>query len=96
MSRFQQKLIPILTLFFLLYTNFVNAAPPGGYSLVWSDEFNGSTGTAPNPANWGYDTGATGWGNNELENYTTSTANSQIVGDINATDGKSLAIITLW
>ena len=43
--------------------------------LVWSDEFNGANGTAPNPNYWAYDTGQTGWGNNELENYTNSTAN---------------------
>jgi beta-glucanase (GH16 family) len=41
-------------------------------TLVWSDEFN-ATGTAaqsqPNPLNWTYDTGAGGWGNQELETY---------------------------
>jgi beta-glucanase (GH16 family) len=39
-------------------------------TLVWSDEFNGATApSAPNPKNWTYDTGAGGWGNNELETY---------------------------
>ncbi len=40
-------------------------------TLVWSDEFNNTTGAIaqPNPALWTYDTGASGWGNNELENY---------------------------
>ncbi len=38
--------------------------------LVWSDEFNGTAPqSAPNPANWIYDTGGGGWGNNELETY---------------------------
>ena len=69
--------------------------PPAGYSLYWSDEFNGAVGSAPNGANWTYDTGDGGWGNAELENYTTSLQNSQIVADPNATDGKSLAIIAL-
>ncbi|HEY1646782.1 MAG TPA: family 16 glycosylhydrolase [Terracidiphilus sp.] len=43
---------------------------PSG-TLVWSDEFNNSTGAnaQPNPAVWTYDTGAGGWGNNELEDY---------------------------
>lgn len=68
---------------------------PSGYGLTWSDEFNGSIGSAPNSNNWAYDTGDGGWGNSELENYTTSTANSQIVADANATDGKSLAIIAV-
>lgn len=48
------------------------------YSLVWSDEFN--TPGAPDPAKWGYDTGGGGWGNNELEYYTTRTDNA-IVSD---------------
>jgi len=50
-----------------------------GWQLVWSDEFNGAAGTPPNPANWNYDTGhgnPYGWGNGELENYTSSTANA--------------------
>ncbi len=71
------------------------AAPPPGYNLVWSDEFNGAVGSAPNPSNWTYDTGAGGWGNNELENYTNSTANARIVADPNATDGEALAIIAI-
>lgn len=41
--------------------------------LVWSDEFNGSG--APDGTKWGYDTGGGGWGNQELETYTTSTNN---------------------
>jgi beta-glucanase (GH16 family) len=40
-------------------------------TLVWSDEFNEATTTsvAPSSLNWIYDTGAGGWGNNELETY---------------------------
>jgi beta-glucanase (GH16 family) len=43
---------------------------PSG-TLVWSDEFNNSTGAnlAPNPQVWTYDTGNSGFGNQELENY---------------------------
>lgn len=43
---------------------------PSG-TLVWSDEFSNSTGAnaQPNPAVWTYDTGAGGWGNDELEDY---------------------------
>jgi hypothetical protein len=37
-------------------------------SLVWSDEFDG---TAVNTNDWTYETGSSGWGNNELQNYTT-------------------------
>jgi beta-glucanase (GH16 family) len=39
--------------------------------LVWSDEFTNTTGVnaQPDPSIWTYDTGATGWGNSELETY---------------------------
>jgi beta-glucanase (GH16 family) len=40
-------------------------------TLVWSDDFDNSSGTnaAPNPAIWTYDTGTNCCGNNELEDY---------------------------
>jgi beta-glucanase (GH16 family) len=43
---------------------------PSG-TLVWSDEFANSTtsNAAPNPLVWTYDTGNSGFGNSELENY---------------------------
>jgi beta-glucanase (GH16 family) len=43
---------------------------PSG-TLVWSDEFSNTTNVnaQPNPAVWTYDTGAGGYGNNELEDY---------------------------
>ena len=43
---------------------------PSG-ALVWSDEFTNSTGSnaQPNPLVWTYDTGNSGFGNQELENY---------------------------
>lgn len=37
-----------------------------GYQLVWNDEFEGS---ALNTQYWSYETGAGGWGNNELQYY---------------------------
>jgi beta-glucanase (GH16 family) len=48
------------------------------WQLVWSDEFNQPDGSAPNPANWGYDIGNGGWGNEELEYYTSRTNNARI------------------
>ncbi len=42
-------------------------------TALWSDEF--SVNGAPDPTKWGYDTGAGGWGNNELQNYTTRPEN---------------------
>lgn len=45
-----------------------------GYTLVWSDEFSGTT---LDGNTWNYETGngSGGWGNNELEYYTNSTKN---------------------
>ncbi len=49
----------------------VQAGPP---TLVWSDEFD--TDGSPDPAKWGYDIGTgNGWGNNELEYYTSRPEN---------------------
>jgi len=48
-------------------------APP--WRLVWSDEFSGASGSPVDGTKWGFDTGGGGWGNAELENYTTRTEN---------------------
>jgi beta-glucanase (GH16 family) len=48
----------------------------GTYSLVWSDEFNGTNGSAPDSTKWTLETGGNGWGNNELEYYTNRTENA--------------------
>jgi hypothetical protein len=54
-------------------TGYLSSTYYPGYTLVWSDEFNGSS---INTNNWNYETGGNGWGNNELEYYTNSTDNS--------------------
>lgn len=55
----------------------VDTTPTAGWKLVWSDEFNGAANSAPDPTKWTYDLGNNGgWGNNEQENYTSSTQNS--------------------
>ncbi|MCX7655950.1 MAG: glycoside hydrolase family 16 protein [Treponemataceae bacterium] len=46
-------------------------------SLVWSDEFDGSS-DAPDSLKWTYDLGAGGWGNNEIQEYTNSRTNSYV------------------
>lgn len=43
------------------------------YDLVWSDEFD--TNGAPDAANWTYDLGAGGWGNQEVQTYTNNAEN---------------------
>ncbi len=54
------------------------SAPPSGYQLVWSDEFNSPDGSTPDPAKWTYDLGGNGWGNEELEFYTNHPQNAHI------------------
>jgi beta-glucanase (GH16 family) len=45
--------------------------------LTWSDEFAGPNGTPVDSQKWTSETGGNGWGNNELEYYTTSTRNAR-------------------
>ena len=54
--------------------------PTKGWTLVWSDEFNGADGSAPDSSKWTYDQGGKGWGNSELECYTNRLQNAQIKG----------------
>jgi beta-glucanase (GH16 family) len=63
--------------------------PDRDYQLVWSDEFDGTTGDPPNPANWTYDigTGENGWGNQELQYYTDRPENVSL-------DGRGNLVIT--
>ena len=51
-----------------------------GWTLVWSDEFAQADGSSPDSAKWAYETGtgSGGWGNNELEYYTSRTNNVRI------------------
>jgi beta-glucanase (GH16 family) len=51
-------------------------------SLVWSDEFDKNG--APDPTKWIYDrgTGASGWGNNELQYYTSRLENAVVENGI--------------
>ncbi len=50
------------------------------WNIVWSDEFNGSV---INPANWTFETGNNGgWGNNELEYYTSRPQNAYVSGGL--------------
>jgi len=53
--------------------------PPVGYSLVWADEFSGSS---LNSGNWVAEegNGNNGWGNNEAQRYTTNNANLRVGG----------------
>jgi beta-glucanase (GH16 family) len=61
------------------------ATPEATWRLVWADEFEAAAGTGIDPTRWKHDVGGGGWGNNELETYTTGPANA-------AHDGSALVI----
>lgn len=69
-------------LIFLIFSfpNLLKLAAQDNYQLSWSDEFdqNGS----PSTANWDYDTGSHGWGNNEAQDYSSSSENSGVKNGI--------------
>jgi beta-glucanase (GH16 family) len=55
-----------------------SGAPYGNWNITWSDEFNG---TSLNTNVWTFDLGNnSGWGNNELEYYTSNSANVSVSG----------------
>lgn len=45
--------------------------------LTWSDEFSDADGSSPDPAKWVFDVGGGGWGNKELESYTSRQGNAK-------------------
>ncbi len=61
-------------------------ATPLGYKLIWQDEFNDprieGKAVLPKAANWWYETGGGGWGNNELQNYIPAVAGSDTCAKI--------------
>jgi beta-glucanase (GH16 family) len=69
--------------FLLLAASFGHAQTPSAtpdsakWQLTWSDEFNGPNGASPDPAKWSFDLGGKGFGNNELETYTSRPSNAQ-------------------
>ena len=69
----------LLTLSITTWSSFGRTAfatNPTVWSLVWSDDFTGANGSPVDSAKWSFDIGGNGWGNNELETYTSRTANS--------------------
>jgi beta-glucanase (GH16 family) len=69
----------------------VQKLPQRNWQLVWSDEFNGAAGEAPDAAKWKFDIGVgpnnDGWGNSELQYYTDRTTNASM-------DGNGVLVIT--
>jgi beta-glucanase (GH16 family) len=70
----------LLSLSLIIYFAFALqvSAQAQNWQLVWADEFDGSS---IDPSNWTYDIGGGGWGNRELEYYTSEPANSFIYHD---------------
>jgi beta-glucanase (GH16 family) len=62
-----------------LALNQTDSGAYGNWNITWSDEFNEAS---LNPKVWTYDTGGGGWGNSELEYYTTSSQNSYLSGGL--------------
>lgn len=56
-------------------------AGPSCGPLVWQDEFDPTADGRPRAAHWGFERGATGWGNGELQEYTDAPENSFIADD---------------
>jgi beta-glucanase (GH16 family) len=56
-------------------------------AVVWNEDFNGAAGTGVDSSKWNFDTGGGGWGNQELQYYTSGTNNV-------AMDGQGHLVIT--
>lgn len=51
-----------------------------GWSLAWAGEFDGPAGAPADPRTWRPKTGGHGWGNSELQYYTSETGNAALDG----------------
>jgi beta-glucanase (GH16 family) len=59
-----------------------SASNPTVWTLAWSDEFDGPNGSAIDSSKWSFDVGGNGWGNNELETYTSRVTNAHLEGGL--------------
>lgn len=55
--------------------------PEDGWTLTFSDEFDGPESEPPNPKAWAHDVGGDGWGNDQLEFDTDRVENASLDGD---------------
>lgn len=80
-----KHLFTAIALFFCS-TLLCKSQAPAGYDLVWQEEFNetpNTNGSLPLPGDkWWFETGGSGWGNNELQYYTDRTAGTDTVAKI--------------
>jgi beta-glucanase (GH16 family) len=79
-------IVSLIALFTLIMGSFLRLCPtalasnPTVWTLAWSDEFDGPNGAPVDSTKWSFDIGGNGWGNNELETYTSRTANADLEG----------------
>lgn len=59
----------------------VQTLPQRSWQLVWSDDFTGTAGSAPDNSKWSFDLGGGGWGNSELQTYTNNSNNIKLDGN---------------
>ena len=76
-----RKSVLVLAVFWILMSlshagGKASAPSRPGWELTWSDEFN--SGSAPDQAKWKFAIGGDGWGNKELEYYTSRRQNARI------------------
>jgi beta-glucanase (GH16 family) len=89
MRTINKTTISVAIVFFLLISltgcvkEAVQTLPERDWELVWSDEFEGPAGNAPDNTKWVFDigTGINGWGNSELQYYTNRPSNIQLDGN---------------
>ena len=74
------RMLGTLVALIVLSSHGLCQADASKWKLVWSDEFNAADGTSPDPAKWNFDLGGKGWGNKELESYTSRPVNVQQKG----------------
>jgi len=71
-------LVASLVTFYPSPGRIVSAANSAGWSLTWSDEFNGR-GSTVDSTKWSFESGGGGWGNKELQSYTNHSANAEVL-----------------
>jgi beta-glucanase (GH16 family) len=77
-NRSSAKLMFLSLRILLLVWLYAGAGSIAFGQVIWSDEFD--TGTALDSVVWSYDLGADGWGNRELQEYTSNPENVRIEG----------------
>src|SRR5215469_4467904 len=75
-----QSKLPLMCSGLALSVALTSSAQPKTWKLVWSDEFDGPAKSAPDPKKWGFSIGGGGWGNRELQTYTSRRENSFLDG----------------